>query len=119
VPWSVEDHLAGKPAPSVDLFRAFTRLLDGCGPYETVAQKTTVTFKGSRRGFAGCRPTATGVTGFLDLRRPVEDPRVTAATPYTKRLYVNHFRLTEPAQLDGTFRGWLAEAYAVGQGAHL
>jgi hypothetical protein len=38
---------------------------------------------------------------------------------YTAKLFVHHFRITAPEQLDETFAGWVADAYAVGQGAHL
>ena len=49
----------------------------------------------------------------------VEDPRITSAAPYTKRLFVHHFRITTPDQLDADFDGWLREAYAVGAGEHV
>jgi hypothetical protein len=34
-------------------------------------------------------------------------------------LFVHRFRVTSMAELDDEFAGWLCEAYAVGQGAHL
>jgi uncharacterized protein (TIGR00369 family) len=37
----------------------------------------------------------------------------------TKHLFVNAYRITSEADLDSTFRGWIAEAYAVGHGDHL
>jgi hypothetical protein len=119
VDWTVDDHLRGKPAGNVALFRGFVALVEACGPVEIRADKTTVTFKGSRRGFAGARPTTRGLTGFLDLQRVVEDGRFSTVTPYTKRLYVHKFQLTAPEQLDEAFAGWIREAYAVGAGAHL
>ena len=82
--------------------------------------KTTVTFKGVRRGFLGARPTARGVEGYMDLTRSlVGDPRIPHSSPYTARLHVNRYRLTSADELDGTFLGWVREAYGVGQGAHL
>ncbi|HEY2553446.1 MAG TPA: DUF5655 domain-containing protein [Streptosporangiaceae bacterium] len=117
--WSVDDHLRGKPAASVALYRQFVALLEACGPFSYAVAKTTITFKGSRRGFAGARPTAEGLTCYLDLQRVVEDPRITSAAPYTKRLFVHHLRITRPEQLDDELAGWVREAYAVGQGAHV
>jgi hypothetical protein len=117
--WSVEDHLRGKPAASVALYRQFVALVEDCGPVSYAVSKTTITFKGARRGFAGARPTSAGLTCYLDLQRVVDDPRVTRVAPYTKRLFVHHLRLTRPEDLDGQLAGWLREAYAVGQGAHL
>jgi hypothetical protein len=82
--------------------------------------KTTVTFKGARRGFLGARPTRRGVEGYLDLTRSlVGDPRILGSTPYTGRLHVNRYRLASADELDGTFLGWVREAYGVGQGEHL
>jgi hypothetical protein len=118
--WTVEDHLRGQEQRWVDLFRAVEAAILACGPVTHAVSRTTITFKGTRRGFAGARPTPRGVDGYLDLMRPLSgDPRIRRSEPYTGRLHVNHYRLTAPEQLDDTFRDWLAEAYAVGQGAHL
>jgi hypothetical protein len=55
----------------------------------------------------------------MDLQRVVEDPRVISWSPYTKRLFVHQIRLTSLDQLDDEFAGRIAEAHAVGAGAHL
>ncbi|MEU0556779.1 DUF5655 domain-containing protein [Dactylosporangium sp. NPDC006015] len=117
--WAVEDHLRGKPAGSVELYHRFVELVEACGPFTYAVAKTTITFKGSRRGFAGARPTTHGLAGYLDLERKVEDPRILRASPYTKRLFVHQFRIGDRGQLDDAFAGWVAEAYEVGQGGHL
>jgi hypothetical protein len=117
--WTVQDHLAGQPESSVALYSGFVRLVEACGPFTYAVSKTSITFKGTRRGFAGARPDAAGLRGYLDLQRPVEDPRIRNVSPYTKRLYVHHFRVRAPEELDDTFAGWIREAYAVGAGAHL
>ena len=121
--WTVERHLAGKPQASVDLFLGFVDLLRSLGPFEFSPSKTTITFKGTRRGFAGARPTTAGVRGYFDAQRDIVastgDRRLTSVAPYTARLFVHHFRLASIDDLDDTLRGWLAEAYAVGQGEHL
>jgi Domain of unknown function (DUF5655) len=114
-----ESHLFGKPERSVALYHAFVRMISACGEYTVSASKTTITFKGLRRGFAGARPDSRGIVGYLDLQRRVVDPRFTRASPYTKRLFVHHFRITEESELDAEFAGWVREAYAVGLGAHL
>jgi hypothetical protein len=49
----------------------------------------------------------------------VEDARITRSAPYTKRLYVHHFRIDSLDQFDDCFVGWLRDAYQVGAGAHL
>jgi hypothetical protein len=118
--WTVEDHLRGHDPRHVELFRAVEAAVLACGPVGYAVSRTTVTFTGPRRGFAGARPTRYGVRGYLDLmHRLDDDPRIGSIAPYTARLFVHAFRLTSLAEVDDTFRGWVAEAYAVGQGAHL
>ena len=117
--WVVEDNLRGKPPASVELYRRFVQLMQDCGPFSYAVSKTTITFKGSRRGFAGARPTMNGLAGYLDLQRIVEDPRITSVAPYTQRLFVHHFRIADRDQVDAEFAGWIRQAYDVGQGGHL
>ena len=93
--------------------------MEGIGPFTYAVSKSSITLKGERRGFAGLRPYRDGVRGYLDLQREVRDARITSVAPYTKRLFVHHFRLTTADDLDDEFAGWLREAYAVGAGAHL
>jgi hypothetical protein len=117
--WKIEDHLLGKPDENIRLFRRFVELVEACGPFTYAVSKTTITFKGTRRGFAGARPTAGGLRGYLDLRRRVSDNRISNVSPYTKRLFVHHFRIATASEMDGEFAAWVAEAYDVGQGAHV
>ena len=117
--WTVERHLEGKPEHVVALYDRFIELAEACGPFDYSVAKTAITLKGSRRGFAGAKLTHSSLTGYLDLQRRLVDPRIRRASPYTKRLYVNHFRVVALEELDDEFGAWLCEAYAVGQGAHL
>jgi hypothetical protein len=117
--WTVEDHLRSKPPATVELYRRFVELVEACGPFDYAVSRTAITFKGSRRGFAGAKPTARALDGYLDLQRRVEDPRIRRAAPYTKRLFVHQFRISAPDEMDDEFAGWVREAYQVGQGAHL
>jgi hypothetical protein len=117
--WTVERHLRDKPERVVALYNRFIRLAEACGPFSYSVAKSAITLKGSRRGFAGVTPRQTSLTGYLDLQRRVVDPRIQRSSPYTKRLFVHHFRVVAPEELDDEFAAWLGEAYAVGQGAHL
>jgi len=117
--WTIERHLQGAPASAVELYRLFIRAVGQIGPFGYAVSKTTITLKGSRRGFAGARPDRHGVRGYMDLQREVRGPQIISVSPYTKRLFVHHFRLTAPADIDDDFIGWLREAYAVGAGHHL
>jgi hypothetical protein len=117
--WTVEDHLRDKPAAVVALYRRLVELVEACGPFDYAVSKTAITFKGRRRGFAGAKPRAHSLDGYLDLQRRVEDPRIRRASPYTGRLLVHQFRISAPEQLDEEFAGWVREAYRVGEGGHL
>jgi Domain of unknown function (DUF5655) len=117
--WTVDDHLGDKPPAVVALYRRFVELVEACGPFDYAVSKTAITFKGKRRGFAGAKPKARSLDGYLDLQRRVEDPRIRSAAPYTKRLVVHQFGIIAPEQLDEEFAGWVREAYQVGQGDHL
>ncbi|MHC2999724.1 DUF5655 domain-containing protein [Microbacterium sp. HJ5] len=117
--WTIERHVDGQPEFAVELYRQVIAAVERIGPFTYAVSKSSITLKGERRGFAGVRPDRHGVRGYLDLQREVSDPRITTVSPYTKRLFVHHFRLTTSADIDDEFIGWLREAYAVGAGAHL
>ena len=117
--WTVERHLQGKPPEVIALYHRFIELAQACGPFSYAVAKTAITLKGTRRGFAGAVLGERALRGYLDLPRLVQDARITRSAPYTKRLYVHHFRIDSPGQLDNQFAGWLGEAYQVGAGAHL
>ena len=117
--WTVERHLEGRPAFAVELYREFIRMVERLGPFSYSVSKTTITLKGARRGFAGARPVSSGLRGYFDLQQEVHDRRITSVSPYESRLFVHHFRVGSLADLDDEFFGWLSEAYAVGDGAHL
>ena len=117
--WTVERHLRDKPEHVADLYRRFIELVGTCDPFTYAVAKTAITFKGSRRGFAGLAPRTATLDGYLDLQRRVEDVRIRRSSPYTKRFFVHHFRIVSPSELDDVFAGWLREAYSVGDGQHL
>ena len=117
--WTIERHLQDKPEQIVALYNRFIQLAEACGPFVYSVAKSAITLKGSRRGFAGVTPRQSSLAGYLDLQRRVVDPRITRSSPYTKRLFVHHFRVAALEELDDEFGALLCEAYAVGQGAHL
>lgn len=117
--WTVEDHLAQGSDAGRRLYHRFIDVVGSIGPFSYAVAKTTITLKGDRRGFAGARPKGDRLIGYFDAQREIADPRILSVAPYTKRLFVHHFRIDSLAQLDDTFAGWLIEAYAVGAGEHL
>lgn len=118
--WTVEDHLRGAEPEAVRLWHAVDELIRSFGAVTHAVSKTTVTFCGPRRGFAGARPVRQGVRGYFDLMRELPpDSRILGVSPYGPRLFVHQFRLTDEGRFDETFASWLREAYEVGCGAHL
>jgi Domain of unknown function (DUF5655) len=117
--WTVERHLRDKPEHVVRLYDRLIELVEGCGPFTYSVTKTAISLKGSRRGFAGLKPRKASLDGYLDLQHRIEDPRIRRSSPYTKRLFVHHFRIVGLSELDVEFAEWVAEAYAVGAGAHM
>ena len=118
--WAADDHLRDAAPERVVLYRLVEAVILACGDVRTSVSKTTITFKGPRRGFAGARPTPKGVVGYLDLTRSlVGDPRIRHAAPYQRNLFVNHYLVTSADDIDDIFRSWVAEAYRVGSGEHL
>jgi Domain of unknown function (DUF5655) len=117
--YTVKGHLLGKDPAVVSLYEHFVELVQACGPFEYVVGKDGIAFKGQRRNFAVAKPKSRWLDGVLVLSRPLQDPRIRAAQPYTKRLFGNHFRVTKLAQLDNEFANWVYAAYQVGEGQHL
>jgi hypothetical protein len=114
--WTVERHLEAGTKTGRALFERFVELVRSCGDFEYAVTKTTVTFKGRRRGFAGARPKEDRLVGYFDIPRRVDGPQIRSVAPYGKRLFVHHFSLDAPDQLGGDFAGWIREAYEVGEG---
>lgn len=107
----VDEHLAGKSQGVVDAYRALEAMVRELGPITVEPLKSRIGFK-ARSTFAGA--TFTGSTlraGFL-LARRLDDPRLKVES-FGGR-HVHTMPVTDPAQLDEEFRGWLAEAYELG-----
>jgi hypothetical protein len=114
--WTVEEHLAGKPADSLAVYERFVERLAAFGPFEYAPTRKQIGFQ-TIRIFAGVHLTDDGLEGYLDLPRKVESSRFHHIAPYTKRLWVHHFVLASPDEVDDEFAGWIGESYEVGWGA--
>jgi hypothetical protein len=114
--WTVERHLEAGTDHGRDLFHRFVEIVEACGAFTYAVAKTTVTFRGERRGFAGARPKGDRLVGYFDITRKIDDPRISSVAPYQKDLFVHHFRVDDPGQLDEEFASWIAAAYEVGAG---
>jgi hypothetical protein len=112
--WTLQRHLEAGTDEGRALFERFVEIVSACGPFHTMVAKTTITFKGERRGFAGARPQGDRLVGYFDVTRRIDDPRISSVAPYQKALFVHHFRIDDLAQLDEEFASWIAAAYEVG-----
>jgi hypothetical protein len=108
---TIEQHLGAGSEHGRALFHRFVDIVAACGDYTTSVAKTTITFKGPRRGFAGARPVGDRLQGYFDVTYRVDDSRIRSAAPYQKDLFVHHFRVESEEQLDEEFARWIADAY--------
>lgn len=108
--------LAGQPAGSVAMFWRFIDLARAAEPVTFELQRDRVVLCGTRRIFASVKPDKRGLTGHVNLSRRLSDRRFIKTEDLTKRLVFHRYRLTDPADLDEDFAGWLAEARDVGDG---
>jgi hypothetical protein len=106
--WTVERHLEAGSDEGRLLWRRLADLIAGYGEHSLSVAKTTITFKGSKRGFAGARPKGDELIGCFDINYRVEDPRIRSVSPYQKDLFVHHFRVSS---IDEEFAGWIHDAY--------
>jgi hypothetical protein len=108
--------LDGAPPIAVTLFGQFLVLARSCGDPVLEIQRDRVVLRGSRRIFASAVPHRSGLAGHLTLPRRLDDPRFSRIGHLTRRLYMHHYLVTDPAELDETFASWLTEAHRVGNG---
>lgn len=114
----LESHFAGKSPDVRALFDAVVSEINALGPVEILPEKTRIAFH-VRMSFAQVTPRRTWLDGHLVLARRVESPRFRSVQTFSPRNHLHVFRLEEISDIDDEFRGWLAEAYAVGEQRHL
>ena len=112
-------YLDGRPEASVALFWRFIALARAAGPALYELQNGPVVLRGTRRIFSSVRVRDDGIVGHLVLQRLITDRRIRKAEKFTRTLTYHGYLATAPPDLDDEFAQWLAEARAVGDGAHL
>jgi hypothetical protein len=107
--WTVERHLEAGSAHGRTLWHRLAEIVAACGEHSVSVSKTTITFKGPKRGFAGARPQGDELLGYFDVTYRVEgDSRIRSVAPYQKDLFVHHFRVEE---IDADVERWIRDAY--------
>jgi hypothetical protein len=111
-------HFSGKPPEIRALFDAVVAAIGDIGPVRVIPEKTRIAFQ-VRMSFAQVTPRLRWLDGHVVLARRIAHPRFRSVQSISPRNHVHAFRLTTPREVDGEFREWLAEAYAVGEQKHL
>jgi hypothetical protein len=114
----LDHHFSGKPPEIRALFDAVVAAIRDIGPVRVIPEKTRIAFQ-VRMSFAQVTPRLRWLDGHVVLARRIAHPRFRSVQSISPRNHVHAFRLTTPREVDGEFREWLAEAYAVGEQKHL
>src|SRR5262245_52880318 len=117
-PASLESHFESKPPAIRALFDRLADAVERIGPVTILPEQTRIAFQ-VRMSFAVAVPRPGWLGGYLVLARRIERPRFRRVETFSPRNHLHAFRLTRPDEIDAEFRGWLAEAYAVGAQDHL
>ena len=114
----LEHHFAGRGPIVHELYDLVVAAVRELGPVIVLPEKTRIAFQ-VRMSFAQVTPRRQWLDGHVVLARRLEHPRFRKIETFSPRNHVHHFRLTQPQDIDETFREWLREAYAVGEQRHL
>lgn len=111
--YSLDEHFAGKPAATEQLFAALRDFVAQVGPATCYAEKTRIVFQ-TRGRFLAVIPRRHWLACHLWLKRELALPRYHRVDALAGRDFVHHFRLSSVDELDGEFLEHVRESYAVG-----
>ena len=114
----LEHHFVNREPIVRELFDLVAEAVHAIGPVIVLPEKTRIAFQ-VRMSFAQVTPRRQWLDGHVVLARRLEHPRFRKIETFSTRNHVHHFRPTQPADIDDTFRQWLREAYTVGEQRHL
>jgi hypothetical protein len=110
---SIEEHFAGKPETTRQLFAALRDLVAKVGPAECYAEKTRIVFQ-TRGRFLAVTPRQHWLACHLWLKRKLAHARYHRVDSLAGRDFVHHFRLSSEEELDDELLEHIRESYAVG-----
>ena len=114
----LEHHFEGKADEVREIYEAFLKAIQRCGPVTVLPEKTRIAFQ-VRMSFAQLTTRSKWVDGHVVLARRFEHPRFRKIETFSARNHVHYFRFVSAAEVDDEVERWLAEAYAVGEQKHL
>ena len=115
---SVDSHFARADPQVRQVFDAIVVSTTALGPFDILAEKTRIAFH-ARMSFAAFTVRRHWLDGHVVLARRISSPRFRRVEVYSRSNILHAFRLLRPDEVDEEVRGWLAEAYTVGQQQHL
>jgi uncharacterized protein DUF5655 len=114
----LDQHFEGRSTTVRAIFDTFLTELRSLGPVTVLAEKTRIAFQ-TRMSFGQLTIRNKWVTGHLVLARRVTSALFTRVETISARNHVHHFRLRAANDLSAELRGYMAEAYRVGNQQHL
>ncbi len=114
----LDRHFHGSSPEVRRLFEAFAAAVHECGPVTVVPEKARIAFQ-VRMAFAAITPRQQHLSGYFLFARRIDNPRFPRIDTISPRNHLHHFRLQAPEEIDEQFRGWIREAYAIGEQKHL
>jgi hypothetical protein len=115
---TLREHLRGRNAQALAIFREFVKKVKRCGPVVVLPEKSRIAFQ-VRMSFAAISFRRDGLNCHVVLARRLGNPRFTRIDTISPRNHVHQFQLRSLADLDAELQAWLHEAYFVGQQRHL
>jgi len=107
----VEEHFKGKDPVVRRIYRAFVKRVRACGPVTIYAQKSRIVCMVAVR-FAAASTRKSWLVCHLWMERRAEHPSIVKVETFGPRSVLNHFRFTDPSQVDDAFGALVAEAYS-------
>src|SRR5215469_16228335 len=115
---TLAEHLKGKPAEIIALYRHLETVIQSMGPVIVVPEKTRIAFQ-VRMSFAAVMLKQRWIDGHVVLSRRLGSPRFRRIETISPRNHVHAFRLSSLEEIDAELTAWIAEAYLVGEQRHL
>ncbi len=98
----------------MQLYRAYEAAVRGCGPIRIHPTKTRIGFI-TRMTFAGASLKKRYIDITLMLPYRSKSRRFRKIETFGPGTHVHHLRISSLEEIDDKVRGWLREAYSVGQ----
>lgn len=116
--YRLEDLFARSEPHVLRLYRKYEKLVRAIGPIHVIPQKTRIVFQVQVR-FAGAVPRRSHLRVGFWLTRKLKNPRFQKVETYTPRAHGHFLALASEDEFDAEFKGWMREAYRIGERKHL